>query len=152
METKVSHGRFYALLRQIPQADKEEFVWQYSGLLTTSLNEFAERKPCEYRHMINEMQVLVNEMNGHASNDANSAKRAEEKRLRSAILHRLQKHGVNTADWNSVNAFMRQPRIAGKTLGEMSISEMQAFIPKIQSILSKDRIKQIELERLQQIN
>jgi mevalonate kinase len=150
METKqVSHARFYALLKQIPQSDKEQFVWEYSGMLTTSLSEFVERKPQEYRQMISDMQNLVNEMNVHSSNDAI---KAELKRLRSAILHRLQKHGVDTTDWNKVNAFMRQPRIAGKTLGEMNLEELKSFIPKLQSILTKDKEKQREIERLQQLN
>jgi mevalonate kinase len=149
METKVSHARFYVLLRQIPQADKEEFVWQYSHLKTTSLSEFYESDPAQYRQMINDMQKLVNEMDGYKPNDA---KTAELKKLRSAILHRLQKHGIDTTDWNRVNAFMRQPRIAGKTLGEMSIEEMKELIPKMQSILAKDRVKQKEIERLQQLN
>jgi hypothetical protein len=138
METKVSHARFYVLLRQIPQANKEEFVWQYSHLKTTSLSEFYESSPDEYRKMINDMQKLVNEMDGYKPNDA---KTAELKKLRSAILYRLQKHGIDTTDWNRVNAFMRQPRIAGKTLGEMSAEEMRALIPKMQSILAKDRVK-----------
>jgi hypothetical protein len=153
METKqVSHARFYALLRQIPQASKEELVWQYSGMLTGSLTEFVERKPNEYKRMIYDMQNLVNEINERLSKDANDAKRAELKRLRSAILHRLQKHGIDTTDWTKVNAFMRQPRIAGKTLGEMTLNELQDFIPKMESILAKDRVKQREIERLQQLN
>jgi hypothetical protein len=149
METKVSHARFYSLLRQIPQANKEEFVWQYSNLATTSLNEFYEKNPQGYRRMISDMQKLVDEINGYRPDNA---KTAELKHLRSAILHRLQKHGVDTTDWNKVNAFMRQPRIAGKTLGEMTIEEMQEFIPKIQSILAKDLVKQKEIERLTQSN
>ncbi|MPN45710.1 hypothetical protein SDC9_193280 [bioreactor metagenome] len=76
----------------------------------------------------------------------------ELKRLRSAVLHRLQKHGIDTTDWNRVNAFMRQPRIAGKTLGEMSIEELKLFIPKMQAILSKDKAVRDEYERLARIN
>jgi hypothetical protein len=149
METKVSHARFYALLRQIPQAGKEEFVWQYSHLATTSLSEFYERNPQDYRRMIGDMQKLVDEMNGHKPVDT---KTAELKRLRSAILHRLQKHGIDTTDWSKVNAFMRQARIAGKTLGEMNMEELTAFIPKMQSILAKDLVKRKETERLMQLN
>jgi hypothetical protein len=70
------------------------------------------------------------------------------RRLRSAVLHRIQKYGVDTTDWSKVNAFMRQPRIAGKTLGEMTADELRAFIPKMQSILAKQAAKRREAEQL----
>lgn len=143
------HARFHVLLRQIPQADKEEFIWQYSHLKTTSLSEFYESNPAQYRQMINDMQKLVNEMDRRKSNDA---KTAELKKLRSAILCRLQKHGIDTTDWDRVNPFMSQPRIAGKTLGKMSIEEMKEFISKMESILAKDKVKQKKIERLTQLN
>jgi len=53
-------------------------------------------------------------------------------------LHRLQKHGIDTTDWSRVNAFMRQPRIAGKTLGEMNEDELKALTKKLMKILEKD--------------
>jgi hypothetical protein len=149
MESKVSHARFYALLGQIPQANKEEWVWQYSNLRTTSLREFHAIDPQGYSRMIGEMQDLIGEINGHK---ANNPEIAELKRLRSAILHRLQKHGVDTTDWDKVNAFMQQPRIAGKALGKMSADEMRALIKKMQAVLSKDKAKRAEIERLQQLN
>ncbi|MDR2806279.1 MAG: hypothetical protein LBB85_11725 [Dysgonamonadaceae bacterium] len=140
METKVSHARFYTLLKQIPQANKEDWVWQYSNLRTTSLSEFYESDPQGYNRMIQQMQSLVNELIGRQSC---SPEIAELKHLRSTILHRLQKYGIDTTDWSRVNAFMRQPRVAGKTLGEMTVDELRNFIPKMSSILSKqDKIRQ----------
>jgi hypothetical protein len=149
METKVSHARFYALLKQIPQMGKDELVWQYSRLSTNSLSEFCEHDPQGYERMICDMQKLVDEINGHKPRNPDTV---ELKRLRSAILHRLQKHGIDTTDWSRVNAFMRQSRIAGKTLGEMSIEEMKALIPKLQNILAKDKAKRAQIERLAQLN
>ena len=149
METKVSHAKFYALLHQLPRMNKEDLVWQYSHLTTNSLSEFHERKPEQYARMIADMQKTVNRINMSRPEEA---KLAELKRLRSAILHRLQKHGINTTDWNSVNSFMRQKRIAGKTLGEMTATEMLQFIPKMHSILEKDKLKQTEIERLMLLN
>ncbi|MEL3904429.1 MAG: hypothetical protein P1P63_04890 [Treponemataceae bacterium] len=156
--SKTLFARFYVLLAQMPGVDKEDLVWQYSGLLTTSLREFHERKPYEYVRMINDMQRTIDEMNANkpratpSKRAAQPESTAELKRLRSAILHRLQKHGIDTTDWNRVNAFMRQPRIAGKTLGEMSIDELKAFIPKMQSILSKDKEIRDEYERMARMN
>ncbi len=159
METKTakktSFARFYVLLSQMPGVDKEDLVWQYSGLLTTSLREFYDRNPYGYLRMLNDMQRTIDDMNGkkpRAAKPAQSWKTAELKRLRSAVLHRLQKHGIDTTDWSRVNAFMRQPRIAGKTMGEMSIDELKAFIPKIESILSKDKVIRDEYERMARMN
>lgn len=151
--TKTSFARFYAMLAQMPGVDKEDLVWQYSGLLTTSLREFHERNPIGYARMISDMQHTIDAMNKRTpKKPAIDEKTAELKRLRSAVLHRLQKHGIDTTDWSRVNAFMRQSRIAGKTLGEMTIDELKAFIPKIESILTKDKIIRDEYKRITLIN
>lgn len=159
METKTakktSFARFYVLLSQMPGVDKEDLVWQYSGLLTTSLRELYQKKPLEYARMLNDMQRTIDDMNKkkpRSEQPAQSWKTTELKRLRSAVLHRLQRHGIDTTDWNLVNSFMRQPRIAGKTLGEMCIDELRAFIPKIESILAKDRVIRDEYERMARMN
>ena len=153
METKTakktSFARFYVLLSQMPGVDKEDLVWQYSGLLTTSLREFYDRKPADYARMINDMEKAIF---GADRDQARVLKRAELKRLRSAVLHRLQKHGIDTTDWRRVNAFMRQPRIAGKTLGEMSSDELYALIPKLESILTKDAAKRNRDKHIAQLN
>ncbi len=137
----ISHSRFFSLLKQIPKADKEDLVWQYSHYTTTSLREFAASKPKEYEKMIEDMQSLVNGINNN-----------ELKRLRSAILHRLQKHGVDTTKWENVNRFMSMPRIAGKPLYELSIEEMQSLIPKMEAILQKDKAINEKIERLACLN
>lgn len=59
------------------------------------------------------------------------------KRQRSAVLKRMQQIGVDTTDWNRVNAFLRQPRIAGKPLYELDGGELDALIPKLESIKKK---------------
>ncbi len=74
------------------------------------------------------------------------------KSKRSAILKRLQKHGIDTTDWRKVNAFLEQPRIAGKRLYEMSIEEMQNFIRKMESILKKDKEQQEKMKQLTLFN
>lgn len=151
--TKTSFARFYVLLAQMPGVDKEDLVWQYSGLLTTSLRDFYDKNPYGYMRMIIDMQRTIDDMNGKKPRAPKAdAIAAELKRLRSAVLHRLQKHGIDTTDWNRVNSFMRQSRIAGKTLGEMTIDELKAFIPKIESILSKDKEVRQEYERMARMN
>lgn len=143
-----THARFFDLLAKIPFADKKELVWQYSNMLTNSLSEFRSKDPAGYSRMIEDLQKLVNNMNNKPQPDGE--KRIKE--LRSAILHRLQKHGVDTTNWAKVNAFMEQPRIAGKRLYDMTEAEMQALIPKLEAILTKDKAKQAETKRLTQLN
>jgi hypothetical protein len=136
MNSSAGHARFYVLLNQMPHEDKDSIVSRYSRSATTSLRVLYTEQPAEYRRMIDDMQRVVDDLKGENSR---LERRAELKRLRSAILLRLQKYGVNTADWSDVNRFMRQPRIAGKTLGEMGADELRAFIPKMESILSKQQ-------------
>lgn len=146
-----THSKFYALINQMPNADKGELVWQHSNMLTTSLSEFYEKKPREYRAMVESMQRSVDELNGK-KDVAITFEEREKKRLRSAILKRLQLHGVDTTNFNRVNSFMEQKRIAGKRLYEMSIDEMKELIPKLESILLKDLDKRVQVERLMREN
>lgn len=146
---KGAYDRFFALLNQIPHPDKDEFkeelVWQYSNMLTTSLKEFAKQNPEEYKRMLADMQVQAEKANPRRYLDR------ETKRLRSAILHRMQKYGIDTTSWAVVNRFLEQPRIAGKRLYDLSIDEMTALIPKLENILYKDMVKR-EQEREMAIN
>lgn len=136
-----SHARFYGLLKELPGAEKEALIWEYSNMLTTSLVEFYQRRPEQYRRMIADMErtVLQNKRDD-ATKTALIIER-ELKNRRSSILKRLQKLGVDTTSWPAVNKFMRNPRIAGKTLGEMDTEEMDALIPKLEAILRKDKAK-----------
>jgi hypothetical protein len=150
MSTNI-HARFFMLLDLIPYSNKKEMVWQHSGMLTDSLSEYYARNPEGYARMINEMQQMVNNMK-KTQKPAKTTASAATKKLRSGILHRLQKHGVDTTKWNNVNSFMENPRIAGKRLYEMTDAEMIDFIPKMESILKKDNHHQDEIERLTLMN
>jgi hypothetical protein len=145
MTTKGTHDKFFYLLGQMPGATKEALVWQYSSMLTTSLREFYQAKPEEYKHMIADMEIKVAAARKTYTDP-------EKKRLRSSILLRLQKHGVDTTHWKNVNLFLLQPRIAGKMLFEMSVPEMKALIPKLEVILNKDEKKRCEEIRVSESN
>jgi hypothetical protein len=150
MKTKMikqgTHDKFFMLLAKMPGATKEALVWQYSNMLTTSLREFYSKKPVEYTRMLAYMQLQVNKATNYSQVDP------EKKRLRSSILLRLQKHGVDTTHWKNVNTFLLQPRIAGKMLFEMSVPEMKALIPKLESILRKDNIMRTTENKLTELN
>lgn len=131
-----NYARFYALLKQMPgKVEKDDLIWQFTGMRTNSLRDMTAT---EYDRMIKHMDGIV---------DQNQPDEKVIKKLRSGILTRLQRHGVNTADWAAVNRFMLDPRIAGKALYQMSIDEMQRLIPRLEQILIKDRARKNEISR-----
>lgn len=128
--SKEGYGRFYALLRNHPFADKNELVMTYTGGRTTHLHEM---KPYEYK-----------EMCAALDNTDFSAQKQQLKKARSAVLLRLGRLGINTVDnWDEINAFCLSPKIAGKEFRQLSLSELQALIPKLQSIIHKGGLKQL---------
>lgn len=139
MKKNRPHGRFFALLGQLPGATKEAIIYPYEN--SGHLSELAKR-PTEYNKMIDAMQRMI---------DMQSE--AELKRYRSAILKKMQEYGKDTTDWKVVNAFLAQPEIgikkmngSYKMLYEMTKDEMIGLIAKLGSILSKDK-KKMEREQ-----
>lgn len=133
--------KFHVLLKQMPDLNeqlKESLVWQFTGLRTNSLREMTKG---EYNTMIRYMEGVIKRKPNERI-----------KKLRSGILHRLQKHGVDTTSWDAVNRFLLDPRVAGKLLFEMSVEEMQALTGKLEAILEKDRKKQQDINRLVALN
>lgn len=128
--SKEGYGRFYALLRNHPFADKNELVMTYTGGRTTHLHEM---KPYEYK-----------EMCAALDNTDFSAQKQQLKKARSAVLLRLGRLGINTVDnWDEINAFCLSPKIAGKEFRQLSLQELKDLIPKLQSIIHKGGLKQL---------
>jgi hypothetical protein len=158
METQVKkrniHGRFYGAIARLPGANKEDIVWRYSYLLTTSLTEFLEKNPQGYWAMVADLEQKAPFTKGEEQDRVvkNLITERTIKQKRSAILHRLQKYGIDTTDWRKVNAFLEQPRIAGKRLYDMTIDEMQDLIKKLESILKKEKKYREEIERQARLN
>lgn len=146
------HARFFMLLKQLPFLTKEELVWEHSGMLTESLSEYYRMNPAGYNLMIRDMQQTVDNMKQPQKQTGKQQTSEVTKRLRSGVLHRLQKHGVDTTKWDKVNAFLEQPRIAGKRLYDMSDQELIDLIPKLESILKKDKQHEAVIERMTLMN
>lgn len=146
------HARFFMLLKQLPFLTKEELVWEHSGMLTESLSEYYRINPAGYNRMICDMQQTVDSMKQPQKKTGKKQTSEITKRLRSGVLHRLQKHGVDTTKWDCVNKFLEQPRIAGKRLYDMSDQELIELIPKLESILKKDKQREAEIERMTLMN
>lgn len=131
-----NYSRFFALLKQMPgKVEKDDLIWQFTGLRTNSLRDMTAD---EYDRLVNYMAEVI---------DRNKPDEKVLKKLRSGILTRLQKHGIDTTNWAAVNRFMLDKRIAGKVLYEMSIDEMQRLIPRLEQILIKDRARRNEIAR-----
>ena len=128
-----NYARFYALLKQLPHADKDTLVWQYTQGRTKSLREMSK---WEYDVMCRDMERVVNNDNKVA------LKQAALRKARSGVLHQLQIYGLDTTDWATVDAFCQNPRIAGKPFRELTIKALNEVNKKIRVIIKKQKEKE----------
>lgn len=128
-----NYARFYALLKQLPHADKDTLVWQYTQGRTKSLREMSK---WEYDVMCRDMERVVNNDNKVA------LKQAALRKARSGVLHQLQIYGLDTTDWATVDAFCQNPRIAGKPFRELTIKDLNEVNKKIRVIIKKQKEKE----------
>ena len=91
--------------------------------------------PAEYEEMCECLQT------GKQVGESTEEHKERLRRARSAVLNRLQRLGVDTADrtFAAVNRFCMNSRIIGKPFGMLSVEELQALIPKLEAILRKPR-------------
>ena len=59
------------------------------------------------------------------------------RKARSGVLHQMQLYGIDTTDWNRVNAFCQDSRIAGKQFRELDTDELNALNTKLRMIIRK---------------
>lgn len=109
---------------------KEALVMRFTGGRTSSLRQM---KASEYNAMCEAMEVEIK----HPGMTV-EAYRADLKRLRSAVLHRMQKLGVDTADWGTVDRFCLQPRIAGRRFAELDHAALEVMIAKLEALRRKN--------------
>ena len=127
-----NYARFYTLLKLLPGADKETLVAQYTDGRTTSLRETT---PQEYDLMCRDMERLT---------DYDAQREALCRQLRcrrSEVLKLMQQLGIDTTNWNRVNAFCEDARIAGKAFRHISIDELEALAVKLRTIARKGGLK-----------
>ncbi|WP_456059238.1 hypothetical protein [Bacteroides clarus] len=128
-----NYARFYVLLGRMSALDKEELkvqlVRQFTDGRTESLKEMTDK---EYTAMCDGMQQQI------GNYKSREIYREELRRKRSAVLHLLQKIGVDTTDWERVNAYCRNPRISGKEFSKLTIEELEILSVKLRIIRRKD--------------
>lgn len=129
-----NYARFYTLLNRLPTTDRDELkatlVSQYTGGRTESLREMTTK---EYDTMCDAMQQMAG---GYRAREIH---REELRRKRSAVLKQLQKIGVDTTDWNRVDAYCMNPRIAGKEFRKLTAEELDTVNIKLRIIQRKER-------------
>lgn len=126
-----NYAAFYALLKSMPGASKEDLVLQWTNGRTSSLKEMSER---EYTLMIRQLRQQVENLE-------------EKKKARSAVLKQFQLYGIDTTDWDAVDRFCCTPRIAGKPFRYLTIPELKSLRVKMLSIRNKAELKGYEQRR-----
>lgn len=126
-------ARFYGVFNKLShKGDKEglksDLVRQATGGRTDSLREVTRR---EYEDLCSSLERTVP---GAAIQNAIIA---ELKRQRSIALHQMQKMGIDTTDWNRINALCKDLRIAGKLFAQMTAEELAAMTVRLRTIERK---------------
>ena len=135
-----TYARFYALLAQMTgdrEQAKETLILRFTDGRTASLREM---KDSEYNAMCTAME---SELKHPGVSDFEYKK--ELKRLRSAVLHRMQKLGIDTASWDAVNAFCLNPRIAGKKFATLELAELEVMIAKLEALKRKNYQRRVQI-------
>lgn len=135
MKENGKYNKFYTLFNKLPfKGDKDELkemlVLEFTKGRTTSVREMT---PEEY-------QACCNRLKEEVEGGEDYRKIRVLKDNRSAVLHQLQLIGVNTADWNKVNAYCEDKRIAGKSFYKLDIDELKALLPKLRVIREKTEV------------
>lgn len=124
-----NYHRFYASLNRLPGGNtedmKETLVSSFTDGRTTSLKEMTQK---EYDAMCSALE----ERTGW---------KEQLRKKRSVCLKLMQKAGIDTTDWQRVNAFCEDPRIAGKVFSQLSNEELEQLSVKLRSIQRKGGLK-----------
>lgn len=130
-----NYAQFFVLLKHMKGASKEMLVCQYTSGRTESLREMTD---AEYRTMLRGLSCMVN--------NADKLRQA-----RSKALYQLMIYGVDTSNWDEINRFVKQPRIAGKVFYNLTIPELEALTKKMRGIIGKGQRKAAQ-EAIDKIN
>lgn len=131
MKQQVSNfGRFYTAIREMnPIGDRDEvkrsIVLQYTDGRTESLREMTR---AEYDRCCADLE-------------RGTGGREKLRKERSATLHLMQRMGVDTSDWERVNALCRDPRIAGKEFRRIADDEHPGLRAKLRAIGRKGGLR-----------
>lgn len=133
---KNDYSRFYALLKQNPMLEKDEIVSQFTNGRTTHVSQMSRQ---EFIRMCDSLQ--------YGSPTEQRARELSLKRARSAALLRIGRLGIPTIDnWDGINAFVANPKIAGKKFYDLGVDELNSLVRKLESIIRRGGLKSMEEE------
>ena len=133
---KNDYSRFYALLKQNPMLEKDEIVSQFTNGRTTHVSQMSRQ---EFIRMCDALQF--------GSPTEQRARELSLKRARSAALLRIGRLGIPTIDnWDGINAFVANPKIAGKKFYDLGVDELNSLVRKLESIIRRGGLKSMEEE------
>jgi hypothetical protein len=125
-----NYARFYALLKKMPWADKETLVEQYTNGRTVHLREMSVK---EYDSMCRQMEDIT------GYDDQRRRLHDQLRKARSGVLHQMQLYGIDTTNWNRIDAFCKDPRVAGKRFRELTTDELNGLNTKMRIIIRKQK-------------
>lgn len=141
---KGNHSRFYALLKNMVGATKEDLVFAASEGQTESLSELWEFYPQQYDELLQAMQQAAGGQTmpytytkGYRKRNADIS--FEVRKKRSDLLKACAEWGIsdkgNGLFWNEINRFLENPKIAGKPIYQMTDEdELQAVIKRVKTM------------------
>lgn len=123
-------GRLHGLYTRkgISNEQKEAMLLDLTDGRTAHTNELS------YKEAI----YLWGYLNGHTASLKPATSDQLMKRRRSGCLVTMQKIGVDTTDWNRINAYCLEPKIAGKPFADITFEELAKLREKLEKILKKE--------------
>ena len=129
MKEIMNYHRFYALLGRLYTTDRDEtkamLVSSFTDGRTTHLHEMTQK---EYDAMC-------------ASLEERTGCRDLLKKKRSLCLKLMQQAGIDTTDWQRINDFCRNPKIAGKVFAQLGVKDLDALQVKLRAIMSNGGLR-----------
>lgn len=127
-------SRFYSTFNRLPyhgnkESLKQQLVMQFTGGRTDSLRGVTRK----------EYEALCTELEKQVPAKPRDVMARELRRSRSEVLHQMQLYGVDTSDWNIVNRFCLDKRIAGKLFRNLDIDELGALYKKLRAMRAKNK-------------
>lgn len=135
-ETKTLIRRFYGLLAEKNLRHQKDALLDGFGVESTK------------DLTINQLLALIETLTRIESPKTEVSKELRE--ARSAVLKALETLDVKAINnnWDHVNNYLKQPRIAGKVLYQCTVEELKALIPKLKIIARKRKARIDEENRL----
>lgn len=128
------------MLNELGIAHSKEALLEGYGVTSTK-----ELNDSDLFHLVNRLQEMKQKKIQPSS---------EVKRLRSEILTLLTSMNIykNNGDWQKVNSFLLDSRIAGKLMYEMTAAELRELKPRLHAINTKLSSVQQKERLLTQVN